>query len=324
MKKHSIFLLLFIILVTTLSGCSVQNAIQENEIEVESLSVQDEEPDFFDHFFELADNGTTLLVEGEYDMPNHVTIINSNNELHIKIQHIGTSILGLTFLVDYEQVPFIIDGTTYDVYYMNTTEQYEVSLNVILDVNLDPNINHKLTTKIYRELQVLSSEEKQLYMNGEAICSDIWISYDSNITDYMSLAHPQYEIPIRYYTEKPNCGMHITQDTDGNRTVIFDTIVASPGETLNFRYHTGGFEKDSEIIVFLDIGERQQLINGKPYLTCYCKKDELMEGNLTVNAPLQPGKYEVCAWAVPNPFDHVETTFCNNLYGTFRFTLEVK
>lgn len=252
--------------------------------------------------------------------------IGENNELNLVVECVvdgeDKRKMALQVLVDYQQVPLIVDGKKCDTYYIEAEDNISIEKKIILDKDIDRSVDHKITALLINDLQFHAGDlERHIEIN--AAYFDAFLFCDKKKD---SLVRPQkeYEIPISEYEEEfPQ--IFLTQDETGNKKAIPQNLIhAKPGETFRLYYHLGGFTNSEETVVFVDIGEKQTKINGKDYLLFHSDDPtKVLYGELELTAPMEEGKYEISAWAVNNPYGEIEMRM-QGLYGGPRITLSVE
>lgn len=92
----------------------------------------------------------------------------------------------------------------------------------------------------------------------------------------------------------------------------------SVGEQFDLAYRIGNDSSAETCLMLVTIGYQQALINGKEYLLTNSEEGYLSYGKITLEAPSEKGKYEICALIVPEP--NSPTPFFP-LENSCRFTL---
>lgn len=345
-KKERQILLIILFLLLSLYGCGSLGAAEvKNEPETENTSIhgadtgestqEDTLPDadwaVMEGMRYLPDtageeNGQCMLLKGRGQGGDEDIKIGEDNELDLVVECLvkdtDTRKMAVQILVDYEQVPLIVDGERYDTYYIESEDNVSVSKTIKLDLDLDRSVDHKITALLMNDLQVHACDSDQRILDN-TLTIDRFLVCD---TKKNQLADRQtvYEIPDSAY-EDQFASIFLTQDeSEQKRVVSQDMIPAKPGETIRLYYHLGGFTKSDETVVFVDIGEKQTKINGKDYLLFHeDSPTKILFGSLELTAPMEEGKYEIAAWAVNNPYGAIEGGM-QVFYSAPRLTLSVE
>ncbi len=276
--------------------------------------------------FAEEENIQCMVLEGRDERGGPDIEIGEDNELNLVVECVvkdtDTRKMAFQILVDYEQVPLIVDGERYDTYYIETQDNISVAKTIKLDMNIDQSVDHKITALLINDLQVHACDSDLRIINSTAAV-DRFLICDTKKNKLIS-HQTEYEIPVGEYEEEfPS--ILLTQDETGNKRVIPQNMIqAKPGETIRLYYHLGGFVKSDETIVFVNVGEKQTKINGKDYLLFHADSPtRVLYGRLELTAPMEVGKYEITAWAVNNPYGEIEKGM-QELYGAPRITLSVE
>lgn len=249
-----------------------------------------------------------------------------DNELNLVVECLVRDMdrrkMAVQILVDYVQVPFIVDGERYDTYYIESEDDISILKKIYLDTDIDRSVDHKITVLLINDLQVHTSDSEHEIIMASAQF-DAFLFCDEKKDRLMRL-QTEYEVPIGVY-EDEFPGLFLTQDDSGSRKKTPGNLIyAKPGETVSLYYHLGGFIQSDEAVVFVDVGERQTKINGKDYLLFHeTDPNQILYGKLELTAPMEEGKYEICAWALNNPYGEIEYSM-QDLYIAPRITLSVE
>lgn len=229
--------------------------------------------------------------------------------------------MALQVLIDYKQVPLIVDGETYDTYYMEAQDNIPIAKKIKLAADIDRSVDHKITALLLYGLQVPAADADSYTMDNAVAMDELLICDEKK--DNLIRSDAAYETDYREY-EEISGGIFLTLEEDEDKRAIPGSVIhAKPGENVQVYYHLSGFTQSGETLVFLNIGEKQANINGKDFLLFWedCA-DRVLYGKLEMTAPTEEGKYEVSAWAVSNPYSgSVEGSMIG---GSPRFTLCVE
>lgn len=337
-----------------LCGCNENDAMtSETDIIIEDTSpdipsvenssedMRDEDAVFDDEFkvmegmkylydFSEGTNGYCIVVtgdekRGEGIMPKAIEL-GKDNELDIVIESVVENTdmrkMALQILVDYVQVPFVVDGKIYDTYYIEAEDNISLTKQIRLAADIDRNVDHKIVIMLLNDLQVHASD-LEIPISATASASNQLLVCGGE-KNKLIRPEQEYETVIGQY-EEAFFGIFLTQNADGDKKVIPHRIIhAKPGQTVKVYYHLGGFIDSSEILVFLNVGEKQAKINGKDFLLLQTQSQtQILFGEAEFTAPMEEGQYEVSAWAVNNPYGEIPEII-QAVLGSPRFTLSVE
>lgn len=159
-------------------------------------------------------------------------------------------------------------------------------------------------------------------MNSNSIALDgILICEESeNNKDLVFEQKYDEELPTEIY-EDSHFGIALCENNELRRKVI-DEITVKANENVELYYHAGGYESTENMIIFLEVGMKQQNINNQEYIYVQGENKKISYGKINFNAPCEIGKYEVIGWIINNPYNPEEKL--SELQSTFRFTLNVE
>ena len=300
--------------------------------ETEQELASDRQPykimDGMQYLFASETDGYCLVVNGieerEEGIVPEFILLGEYNVLKVVIESTGKRKMALQVLVDYIQVPVIVDGETYDTYYIETEKNISVTKQIKLGIDIDRNVDHKITVMLLNDLQLTSGEisggeiAKYVIFGGAATFDSLLVCDKEK--NELKRPKAEYETLIKEYDDELGA-IFLTQDENGKRKKIQGNINVKPGEKVKLYYHIGGF--NGETLIFLNIGEKQSQINGKDFLLFECRTSKVLYGQLEITAPMEEGKYEVGAWAVNNPYGKIQNGM-QTIAGTPRFTLNVE
>lgn len=329
-------IILSIMLILVLSGCNQKNIIEttENTVEMvesqidnieskEDLDIENDSEEIMEgmqYLFAWETDGACLVVNGLENIGDPYILIDESNEIKVIVESTGKRKMAVQVLIDYVQVPLVVDNQTCDSYYIETEDNISLTKQIKLDIDIDRSVDHKITIILLNDLQKNAGETEGYILEGGGITIDRLLVCDKE-KDKLKKQISEYEVVEKVYEDQFN-GVLFTLDENGNRKLIKDTIKVKPGEELKFYYHLGGFSESEETVMFLDIGEKQVKINDKDFLLFQGEPTKILYGEAIVKAPLEEGKYEVTVWAVNNPYGKIEQVI-QTVDGAPRFTLNV-
>lgn len=347
MRKKLVLLAVFIV---SLCGCGDFGAAGIENIMSETEERSAEESDIEESTEEdIVENDDWRIMEGMQYLPDFAEeegyfcmgLIGSeergkiqapgiemgeSNELNLVVECIVKDMdrrkMAFLVLVDYKQAPLIVDGKKCDTYYIEAEDNVSISKTILLDMDIDRSVDHKITALLINDLQVHASESEHRIVENTA-AFDAFLFWNGK-KDKLIRQQTEYEIPIGEYEEEfPT--LFLTQDDSGNRQGIPQNLIhAKPGETIPLYYHVGGFIESDEMVLFVSVGEKQTKINGKDYLLLHADSPtKVLYGRLELTAPMEEGKYEISAAAVNNPYGEIEMRM-QDLYKAPRITLSVE
>ncbi len=71
--------------------------------------------------------------------------------------------MALQIFIDYQQVPFAVDGNIYDTYYMEAKEDFSTTKKLVLAGDFDRSVDHKITALLWNDLQVPGERVRVCY-----------------------------------------------------------------------------------------------------------------------------------------------------------------
>ena len=257
--------------------------------------------------------------------------LSSNNDtMYFSVESAGDSKrqLAVQIFIDYVQVPIIINGTTYDTFFINADDKFSKEYAFQFAEKIDTTKNHKILAILTAYSNILMAKQDAQAVatsTDTSLCFDGILSFNPNNT----LAEPLFNMnkPSELYEDDFNDGFLLNTATKNIRSIPDNTVTASPDETVTLKYHVGGGsaeESRDNSLILVNIANKQTSINEQAYYYLDTEPGKISYGEFSIQAPSEPGMYEITAWSVPNPFTP-NITSCNiNIPMAMRFTLEVK
>ncbi|MDO4489814.1 MAG: hypothetical protein Q4B85_01895 [Lachnospiraceae bacterium] len=124
------------------------------------------------------------------------------------------------------------------------------------------------------------------------------------------------------YTESDFPSIVLNTDFQNSNSVKLPEceLTVKAGEDFEIAYKVGHIKTDTALLL-VTIDYQQALVNQtEPALIINTPQGYLASNRISLSAPKQPGKYEICAVAVPSP---AEINAFEPLENSIRFTLEV-
>lgn len=326
--KKILNIIIYVLISILLTACNkqsvnkIETSIEENNI---TESEQDEIMEGMNYLFSWNTEGIYLDVHGgESDGENYILM--PDDELFtVEIESSGKDerILSVQVMVDYKQVPIIIDDEIVNIYTIHCNDNISLKKDFKFAEEIDTSVNHKITVILTRDADKyagdISSNNGRLYGGIIALDSDL-VSDKNNQT---SLINAQYEESDTY--EDNFVGIFFTQAENSKRKIMDENVYVAPGDKLKINYHAGGYSESDEVLILLNIGNNQGQMNGKDFLICKTGNSQIAQGSFYIDVPREIGKYEIQGLILNNPNKNIEdrTDRLESLDFDFRFTLNV-
>lgn len=230
-----------------------------------------------------------------------------------------------TFLLflDYEQVPFYINGVAYEQYEIHVQEETDShSFSFRLAQEPDSEQIHRLTGIIADHPDVHLAEEKSLdFLDDRSLtASRSLVIGDAQISAFPETAAVQ---PEQLY-DSPSADVLINCHTDKLERYVPDKeVFVKKGEPLTIQYHAGGYPSSTSLLLLATAGFQQMELDGQPYLYFDAlPAGQTAAGYAQMQTPGEPGSYEVIVYLFPDPFTDRSSDL--SAQSSFRFTLTVE
>lgn len=229
--------------------------------------------------------------------------------------------LAVQFFIDYVQAPIIIDGVTYDTFFIDANEKFSQEYAFQFANKIDTSKNHKILGILTAYSNVLIATQDVVASGNDSICIDGILSFAKN----NSLVEPQYNIsePLELY-EDMFSGVLLNTEKKNIRKIPQKLVSAIPEETIHLKYHIGDDGGKESFVLLINIANRQAKINGQYYYYCSTSSNKIAYGDITIQAPKEPGMYEITAWSIPEPFSANISNTNTIVPMAMRFTLQVE
>lgn len=247
-----------------------------------------------------------------------------SDEMEFKLESSGANRQYVIMLfLDYEQIPFSVEGETYEQYYIDVNQpDYSRTFSFHLVQEPAPDQIHKLNGIVAAYSNIHLAEQADLdYMDDYSIipCYDLIIN---DATTYLpSEAVP--EEPTSFY-DSYSSGIIVNCYTDKLGTYIPEPeIHVKEGKNLTIQYNAGGYSDNNTFLLLATAGFQQMDLNGKKFAYFQgLPVGQQGNGFLEMSTPDAPGSYEVIVYMLPEPFstDGISEEMPD---GSFRFTLIV-
>lgn len=221
---------------------------------------------------------------------------------------------------DNREVKFKLSDTyeTSYTFYLNSMESIELPLYIDNSIELDDYM-HKLTVAIFDNADINAADiETSIRFYG--ICLDYEIYKNSDNIEFKDIpSFSEYTL----LTDKQYSGIMVTDAAASSDTTAVSLpsyeITCERNEELNLYYYMGN-DYASEYLMLLLLDWNQIYVDGE---NIYCQVDDsLAYNNFTITVPSEPGKYELCAICIYDPYTHVEDRDAAKL--SYRFTIIVE
>lgn len=264
------------------------------------------------------------------------TNINNKNAVQCEIKFVNKSGKNnnflLTLLVNYQTANFCVNNSNKSFsYYMfrsanNSTKIISIKLPSNLFIhNLNPIVAN-----------IVSSPNKHA-SNLNVITDSYGISARYDFIN-KSIAPNNFNYPLPEKTSvlntikqnKDNKSIQIlfNQYTDKANNFICPPVKlnAKPNQNVSLGFRAGNVADTNTYLVYLNIDNKQILINQKPYWYFEISKSLIAFKKLTFKAPEKKGKYEIYAYLIPNPWMRINNKPIIEMYvkSSFRLTLNVE
>lgn len=199
----------FLFLMVSLYGCSsVENTVIQDDLESAYIEEESNDTelntdnvvfefgaDVTDADFEVMEGMQSLFVlaekengylmrltgkeeRGEGIVPQGI-VIGEDNELDLLVESVVMGVetrrMAIQILVDYQQVPFIVDGKMYDTYYIEAHDNFSMSKKIKLVMDIERNVDHKITTLLINDLQTHAGDSGTHILANAAAGDEILI-----------------------------------------------------------------------------------------------------------------------------------------------------
>ena len=267
MKKK--ILCIFTIILTILAGCAKE---EKSNIEVSDDEVGIEIMEGMNYLVAGNDYGFYFDVYSKSgDKKNNdskISVNNGNDNLYFMIENAGEDRqIAVQIFIDYIQVPMIIEGETYQTFFVDTDKSFSKEFCFQIAETLDESVDHKIMAAmtVYSDKHVKDSE-LEYTTNGYSIALDAVLDIAGNTDQFIMNKLYNYENP------------------------------------REFVYHVGGYDDCTEALVILCMGMEQVDVNQQKYMLFKLEKGKIQDGLVTITMPDEQGCYDLTGWIIKNPF----------------------
>ncbi len=231
--------------------------------------------------------------------------------------------MAVQILIDYVQVPVIVDDEIYTTYFFDADERFSQEFSFRFKDKIDENRDHKITAVLTVASDKYAVNAKEEYPSYDySLAFDLFLTFENSSGELVKDGVYEYE-NIREQYEDMFIGLLINADLENfKRTMPKKEMTAAPGEQITLSYHAGGYEKCEEAIILLSLGMQQIQVNGQDFIIFKTMDGMISNGLLTITAPSEPGLYDLTGWIINDPY--TEKGHVIPLSATPRFTLRVE
>lgn len=323
----SIVLLILFSLVL-LSGCgNMENASSVDDVAIEKFDNTNYKDFASSVGLSLYNENSTESLKNDdtlYITDMHLPIIakfNSNGKIRDFV---------MTVYYDYEQIDFQIgeDGISDKEYIFTLEDGYEITLPIYLPEEIEKDGAHKLLVSfcIGSDVHAMNLEEFSNWYGFQKVYDVVFDVENTTFVEITDFNAPDKTVDLLY---------SFSLNQDYSYSIIDTQIMPHPpkvlnakcGETVDLMYNisnnVAGVVNNGEVLIIVSVGFKQVTIDGELYKLLTIPDGKTGMGDLKIQAPQDPGYYEVIAYAITNPF--TKNTFDNNisseLQSSYRFTL---
>ena len=211
--------------------------------------------------------------------------------------------IAVQIFIDYIQVPMIIEGETYQTFFVDTDKSFSKEFCFQIAETLDESVDHKIMAAmtVYSDKYVKDSE-LEYTTNGYSIALDAVLDIAGNTDQFIMNKLYNYENPRESYKDMWYGVLINTELQDFKRRVPNKEIIAQKNERKDFVYHVGGYDDCTEALVILCMGMEQVDVNQQKYMLFKLEKGKIQDGLVTITMPDEQGCYDLTGWIIKNPF----------------------
>lgn len=323
---NKIFKLLYTILVSlfiisTLTACSE---------ETNNLSMKIDTNEIMDGMHTLYSGNTHGYSFGLDTKPSYTVdedgifeLSSPTDTMYFSVESAGDDNrqLAVQIFIDYVQVPIVVDGVTYDTFFIDADEKFSLEYAFQFANEIDTSKNHKILGILTAYSNILIAKQDVVASGNDSICIDGILSFNPN----NNLVEPLYKIsePLELYKDMFS-GVLLNTENENIRKIPQKLVSAKPEETIHLKYHIGEDGGKESSVLLINIANCQTKINGQHYYYCDTSPGKIAYGDITIQAPKEPGMYEITAWSIPEPFSENISSTNTIIPMAMRFTLQVE
>jgi hypothetical protein len=245
--------------------------------------------------------------------------ITNDTIFYASIQNAGKSrYMQLTAYIDYKEVPLTILSDDYksNNIYLKDLDNIIIPFKINADIEADK--NYKFLISLFFGTDIHAAETN-IQSNNYAMSYDFFIKNQKS-TDFTFSEEEKANYSFSNF-DFPS--VMLNTDFNSSATGVKDPpmkITAKPGEKFDLAYRIGQIEDADKQLLIVTINYHQAKINNSNYLLVDTEEGQTSYGTISMEAPSQKGKYEICALVVPDPMYPSPFVPLENAY---RFTLMV-
>lgn len=262
-------------------------------------------------------------------------IINiSGDKFNYNLRFINNSGIDNSFTImvylNYQQIPFKIEEKDITNYKFNLKTGSEIDLPISFSIKDLPFKNNSLVFSVISGAEKHSDDVKEISdFYGTSVRYSLLIN-KSNLENDKFL-EPEKDLTIKRFKTNKFTGIILNNDNE-----IFDrfltpskVIKAKAGEEFKLYLRAGGFSDAEDFVTWITVGWRQEIINtdsGRTYLYFHVPTGEAVFKEISLKAPKEKGKYEICGFLSNNPWLPMNSPKIqgSTFYTSYRITLDVE
>lgn len=240
-----------------------------------------------------------------------------NKQLYVYAENYGKSreyILKL--YLDYKEVEFGVNGTHFLKYEFSLGKDKNIEIPITINNIKD---NHKLTAVLIASPDKHASELEEVPTSSYGMAIDYYLDFNNDIKNIE--LHQKID-EANYYFDDKFYGFIVNDDFSVSSEMKYPPklIKVNSGERVKLATRIGEILNSDEVLLCLDVGGRQVNLDNGSYKRIDIREEKTTYCEISFQAPVEPGKYEVTGFIVKNPTGVSEFM---PLDFSLRFTLEV-
>lgn len=162
-----------------------------------------------------------------------------DEELYFMVESAGDERqFAVCFLCDYQQIPIVIDGISYEQFYIDVDGNFSKEYRFSLAEEPEPGKVHKLTAIMTAYSDVLMADQKELVVSSNDSLIDNFNLYTGETAEMVSFETESMEPDMLY--DSAGSGIVLNTYTDELLSKLPEKEVhVQSGERLTLQYHVG-------------------------------------------------------------------------------------
>lgn len=314
MKKYLV-LILSIMMLLNITACSDSKQNNENT-------------EFADDYREYGADMLVLgLVNDTEPTENGVVYLESlTDNLNVQFSNLTDtdSEYILKVFLDYKEMDFLLDGKVVSDYIFQAKAGEALVIPIVLKDDMGFETSHILTVAVLTAPNKHAAEIDLMSNSYGMVLSYELAKRDAErqVNALSKAEEPQG------YLEMGFQGLMLNQDlkfVDGAPAKFPEKeLLTEPGETVSLAYRAGNYENTDDILFVVLVDWEQQNVNDSPYTHIINKEGYVSYGEISFQAPTEPGKYEVVAFIESAPYALRDFETFHTHDTAYRFTLVVE